>query len=254
MTPPARIYRYQPSSSYAIRNLSETKLWFSDPSTFNDPFDCATSTLEHCIQAAIDAVDAPTALQLFISTSRHRPELLTEMASKSEAELQRIARGAFRHAIKLASERERGICCFSEKKDDLLMWGHYAESHRGFCLEFDTTFDPFNSEDKFHPVRYQESLPSWDLNRLAEGDFEQLIYHFCTKAICWSYEHEWRTMHKKRNTAYEYEQQALTAVYFGARASVELKQSILAMPSLAGTKFFEMQMSSSSFHLIAKPL
>ena len=27
-----------------------------------------------------------------------------------------------------------GVSCFSEKPDDMLMWSHYADSHKGFCV------------------------------------------------------------------------------------------------------------------------
>src|SRR3990170_8890726 len=37
----------------------------------------------------------------------------------------------------------------SEKVDDILMWSHYSQNHTGFCLEFDTSFEPF---DKVHKV------------------------------------------------------------------------------------------------------
>jgi hypothetical protein len=38
---PKRLYKYQPPSTQALANLSAAKLWFSHPSKFNDPFDCA---------------------------------------------------------------------------------------------------------------------------------------------------------------------------------------------------------------------
>jgi hypothetical protein len=34
------------------------------------------------------------------------------------------------------------VCCLSEVPDDLLMWGHYADSHQGFCLEITPANDP----------------------------------------------------------------------------------------------------------------
>lgn len=30
------------------------------------------------------------------------------------------------------------MACFSEKPNNILMWSHYADSHRGFVLEYDT--------------------------------------------------------------------------------------------------------------------
>jgi len=29
---------------------------------------------------------------------------------------------------------KKGICCFSEDKYNVLMWSHYSDKHRGFCL------------------------------------------------------------------------------------------------------------------------
>ncbi len=31
-----------------------------------------------------------------------------------------------------------GVYCLCEKPDNLLMWSHYADAHRGICLQFDT--------------------------------------------------------------------------------------------------------------------
>ncbi len=36
------------------------------------------------------------------------------------------------------------------------MWSHYADSHKGICLEFDTSFEPFN---KSRQVKYGNKIP-----------------------------------------------------------------------------------------------
>ena len=35
-----------------------------------------------------------------------------------------------------AEEAKRQIACFSEQNSSTLMWGHYADCHKGFCLEY----------------------------------------------------------------------------------------------------------------------
>ncbi len=40
--------------------------------------------------------------------------------------------------------QQRGVACFSAKVDDILRWSHYADGHRGSCLEFDTGLEPFS--------------------------------------------------------------------------------------------------------------
>lgn len=45
--------------------------------------------------------------------------------------------------LRVENISKKGVCCFSEKWDDLLMWAYYADGHKGFCLEFDTNYEPF---------------------------------------------------------------------------------------------------------------
>src|SRR5437773_316805 len=40
MTIPAVLYKYQSVTPRSIENLTNAQVWFSCPSTFNDPFDC----------------------------------------------------------------------------------------------------------------------------------------------------------------------------------------------------------------------
>jgi hypothetical protein len=38
---PPKLYKYQPYTTQSLDNLKNRQLWFSKPSRFNDPFDCA---------------------------------------------------------------------------------------------------------------------------------------------------------------------------------------------------------------------
>ena len=33
-------------------------------------------------------------------------------------------------------QKRRSIACFTESNDNSAMWGHYADSQRGFCIEY----------------------------------------------------------------------------------------------------------------------
>jgi hypothetical protein len=39
-----------------------------------------------------------------------------------------------------------GILCLSEMRDSLLMWGHYADNHRGLVIGFDSDHPFFNKK------------------------------------------------------------------------------------------------------------
>lgn len=53
----------------------------------------------------------------------------------------------------------RGVSCFSEVNDGLLMWAHYADKYCGICLEFDTDNELFKKAKK---VDYVDELPKID--------------------------------------------------------------------------------------------
>jgi hypothetical protein len=64
-----------------------------------------------------------------------------------------------------AAKRSARISCFSETGDNLLMWAHYADGLRGFCVEFDgaelTRGTPAGAE--IFKVRYQAAPEPFDL-------------------------------------------------------------------------------------------
>jgi len=119
-----------------------------------------------------------------------------------------------RHAaiskLKDRLDREYGVLCLTERADDLLMWSHYAASHRGFVLEFDAEH-PFFDRKEFpgdplrcvRKVRYQDRRPPggrFDEKywlRSPSRAVEDLLTFMTgllllTKSADWAYEREWR--------------------------------------------------------------
>lgn len=52
-----------------------------------------------------------------------------------------------------------GIGAFTIKCDNILMWSHYADNHKGICLEFDFNKDPLFCQDPFWKVNYRNKYP-----------------------------------------------------------------------------------------------
>lgn len=94
---------------------------------------------------------------------------------------QQIASG-LKGAIELGLSEVRGVSCFSEKVDDLLMWGHYAEGHRGFCLEFDTSLEKMFQLAK--QVCCSNRFPAIDHAAVISGRLERVLDLVLTKAQC----------------------------------------------------------------------
>ena len=78
-----------------------------------------------------------------------------------------------------------GILCFTEKKDNLLMWSHYANSHKGFVLEFfpeHSYFDRRKNKNQMvehlKDIRYTKKRPEFvffDSNLSTEQNIENWI-------------------------------------------------------------------------------
>lgn len=213
--PPSRLYKYSAFTIKSLKNLKDQGIFFNSPRNFNDPYDCNITPeiripsdveLEELRSFFLEGVspEAPMAMQLQ-KVSRER---LREMVMNS-------ARNVAASSVQEFSEK-RGVSCFSEDHTDLLMWSHYGENYRGFCLEFDTSHF-----SKFKKVTYSPTMPTFDplpvlKGSLGESDFMSI---FSTKSLSWGYEKEWRLLHAEVNKLYHYPPEALTGVYFGPEIS-----------------------------------
>ncbi len=212
MSPPQFLYKYESFSAQSLLNLKKQIIYFGSPLGFNDPYDCAITPniIEPSDSELVEVRDAYLRRQDLPQRMRHEFEhfSMTEL----RAALTRAARAAFQQVVDEFLSR-RGVACFSELNEDLLMWSHYGGKYRGFCLEFDASSEPFQ---KIHQVRYLPSLPQLTLATvLLDHEFHPILELFCTKSEAWQYEREWRAIHHIAGTQFGYPASALTGVYFG---------------------------------------
>jgi hypothetical protein len=211
-TLPPHLYKYESLSVQTLKNLKAQILYFGSPRGFNDPYDCAlTPNIKTPSQVEVESLRA-----IYLARTDLSPQQRKEFEDSTPDALAgifvRSADAAIREATELFLD-VRGVTCFSETNDNLLMWSHYGGRSKGICLEFDATKDPFH---KAHPVTYAEVLPTLDVySILTRNDAELVRTLFCTKSKHWAYEREWRSLHGQVGTAYGYTSDALTGVYFG---------------------------------------
>ena len=82
----------------------------------------------------------------------------------------------------------------SEFKDNILMWSHYADKHRGFCIEFTRDSDNYLGDIyRTIPINYVNEYTKMKLIDSTGEVYESVFYkYFFTKAKDWEYEGEWR--------------------------------------------------------------
>jgi Protein of unknown function (DUF2971) len=156
------------------------------------------------------------------------------------------------------------IACFSERNDNTQMWSHYASKHTGFCIEFDTSYEPFRHalrvkySDK--PLKIRKSMkPSI---KEIEGrilsvatrcyDITPLETKMLTlKAMDWEYEREWRVIHPKPcGRENKIQPQCITAIYFGAAMKKSRMFDISRLLQGADAPaFYRMQWDEKTFRL-----
>lgn len=88
-----------------------------------------------------------------------------------------------------------GIFSFSETWDSELLWAHYADSHSGFCIEYD--IETLISETKTEScqiikVVYGENFPALFIKGESRDNSDWSSVMFGLKSLAWEYEKEIR--------------------------------------------------------------
>lgn len=180
---PTSLYKYYSDKVERLETIKKNKMWYSAPCNFNDVFDSDLGTNEDAL--------FQSALQMIPDKRGIRPGSLMWKQLKAQLHGQfRSLQGDF------ADLRTRmGIACLSEEDDSLLMWAHYANNHRGLCVEYELM--GINKELGFTPVPviYSESracFRSLDQEALKRDVQAVFIESITSKSPEWCYEKEWR--------------------------------------------------------------
>ena len=183
--------------------LVKNRLYFSNPAQFNDPFEMIPAILPR---------------KIFKSVSPVRKKKL------SEDVLSQIYQDSMR---KFRDEQSKvltkfGVSCLSQSFDDIVMWSHYADQHKGICILFDTKLKFF---DGLRPVTYvPKRLPTPIKTKGEPGRLMQLM---TTKLDLWEYEKEWRILDYENGPGIKhFPPEILHGVIFGCRMTEQNKGRI----------------------------
>jgi len=122
------------------------------------------------------------------------------------------------------------------------MWSHYANGHRGFCLEFDGELQPFKNAIA---VQYSDRLPTLYKPEDDAADLQTPL--ITTKSTGWAYEKEWRLIIRDGDKALRVDAAALTGIYFGCAMPSDHKKEISLILRNTPTKMYDMKRSETEF-------
>jgi hypothetical protein len=135
-------------------------------------------------------------------------------------------------ATKRDLSKGNGLLCFSKSWRHPMLWGHYADKHRGICLGFDT------NGEKLGQVSYVNSrFPKPD-NPRTEAFVKKLLF---SKFAHWSYEDEYRfyvSLNEQENGLYFVpfsDELTLKQVIVGSESGVTRTELASALKELAAS-------------------
>lgn len=290
---PHRLYRFRANTKYAVDAFRNDEVWGSNLWELNDPYECIPFynldllqkilenelSFERILKLICSIKEGNISEELaqalgseFVARIRSNiPDHLDEMALKFRCKMikQQIITFIIKNFNEISNqffsgiiqaESQRYIACFSEQNDSPLMWGHYSNGHRGFCLEYDfksilkpcqegcadikacNNFMIFPSiapviygKERFnatsHLLTVIQALLATQIKtnmNLYYGDTLLISKCLLTKSFEWEYEKEWR-LFSPPFTDSMLPYKAIfslkpTAVYIGRKSSIEQAQ------------------------------
>lgn len=217
------IYKYRPCNEYTQAIFTSGCLHYSHPNDFNDPYDCRL-LFEKKPRIYIE--------RIAIDKIRLVPINMDELQKITQEEINDIE-----------------ICCFSKNGLQMQMWSHYAEEHKGICLEFNEELLLDRRCCDARDVIYQKEQVVNDSMPFTLRN-EDIIRFTYTKHSSWAYEQEIRYFHKPdpnySNGNYPFNKKALKSIYFGSKCTKDNIERYMALCKSNGfddVKFYKIELT-----------
>ena len=226
---PTRLYKYRSLQGkhfcHASRTVVQREVYFATAPEINDPFE-----FQFRLNAMVPQV---VKLNHMIRFLQERDPSLRRPAAKREAK--QILNSGDDASLKAEETQKRaladirvsyGVFSLSVPNDNPLMWSHYADSHRGICIEFNPEIPGWGADGPFK-VAYRNNIPV--LSVFSATVNELLTATLLTKSSHWKYEEEWRYIALKSDGQVRtIPQGAITGIILGMKISSEDERKVRA--------------------------
>lgn len=233
------LYKYRRFDTYALRILAAKELYFAAPETLNDPLDCQLP-IRDFLNQVIESEGDINIRDLLVKLR----DLNVTNRTTGEDE---VLHHAFEKIVNTV-----GVLSLSSNPTDALLWSHYADGHRGFCIGFDASYFDDLIDNCWQqlgliggsPVSYVDAPPFRDLwlqkakevESIIHGSFAEdkkkaaislfserynhdvLVAALSTKSENWKYEHEYRAVKEQPGTV-AFPPSAIREIIFGLKSS-----------------------------------
>lgn len=251
-----KLYKFREVNTNNLTSLANAELWFSSKEDFNDPFE-GTLIIDESLSEAdyslwksnvnwtmkIDPLDkdfVDVCQQLGLDPNETDENTLILEGLRSELSMLKN----MIHTSKFLCLSLRDQSC--DPIYENLMWSHYAQGLRGFCLMFNNEAlqkdinIASNKRMRGINILYQEQPNKISLSDFLRSDMwfnesklnyiQAVTETIATKSIAWKYENELRIMTSDPiANAYNYASDTLEEVILGDKMSPQHKELLLAV-------------------------
>lgn len=270
---PKSCYKYRRLNQTTINTLIEGYVWLSTIADLNDPFECSLQfdylecsrlfySDKKFHQIFSEKFGKPlTKDEIRIIVESSNPNKAYHDICKSKniilnmsiEKQQEVIEKRWSEIIEETNHYIK-VCSFSEINNSLLLWSHYANDHKGICIEYDIVNEPSEVRAFLLPIIYSDTV-------YKVGLFEELtslrkIGSTLIKAKDWEYENEWRLAFLRQDN--EIPSKLIVskpkAVYLGTRFHLNDEQLINDLFSVLEEKdipYFLMSKHPTEYKLVS---
>ena len=225
------LYTFRSFNVYSLSDLINSEITVSPSKNMNDPFD-----------SIINLWGTKELLEITCKEPKHIKNL---SRSFDYFRIRSFCNGNTTRALK-----------------NILMWSHYADNHRGYCIKYKLSkhFIKQDENDRFEhmflkPIIYRNDKDKVDISEMTTINTDLA---FATKHESWGYENEVRLIVYNPNKEDAFygipldKDSCIEAIYFGCRCEQKTINTIKNLFSKTDTppKFYQMKSDSKDiFHL-----
>ena len=200
-----------------INTITNNQIWFSGLESLNDPFEKVYATE-------------------ILDKSDNNEEVVKYLCIPVKKNIDEFF-------------KKVGILSLCRRKTNLVMWSHYSNNHKGYCIEYNLNQNELNSlnfeandelflfgvEYENKPIDYL-SLPS------------KCQFYLRRKSKLWKYENEFRFISSKKGL-HNVPENSITAIYLGADANEIVKNTLKNLCLDKKIKLYETILSENTYKL-----
>ncbi|NOT35985.1 MAG: DUF2971 domain-containing protein [Saprospiraceae bacterium] len=216
---PNYLYKYT-SFKWAKKTVEDQQIFINNPIKMNDPYEFSpTYTIDYGNKDVIKICDfffgidsglvehddsiilKPPTIENIITIEKFLVEF--KKAPRESVEKYFIP---VIHSIIEDFKKHSKMISFSQSNDINLLWSHYADSHKGCCLEFNISCLPIGQIAFFRKVVYSNDpidVRLFDIVLNQPQFLLKLVKTQVTKTKDWEYENEWRLVFAGINNYYK---------------------------------------------------